>query len=1086
MRRFFVKVLPLLAGSLLLVMAVLAAAPFTEFGTRMLLRSIAGLLPVQVEYVGGSLAGKIELSKVYLDTDSVTMDLRDIEAQLQLSCLWNSRFCFSHLAAGTIDVSWDGGSWHSGATEVRGSVAGSTIVVDSLQSVDALLTLTRPEGAREKPEDSSITLPIDLLLHRVTLERAAWEIYGTRHQHESITLKGRWVDQLLQLEQLELANSELGVLQATGQVRFSGDWPFELESSVNWKGSPFLADVLPHFISGTEIQTDSLANVPLLSPWRFLASGTMAEQSLSGDVAISGLGYAGLQLSFNARHLSPDTGQEGRAQLLFDRIELRDPQTQSELVGTGELYFGERIRWQLSVQSHGFSLPAISEELQGQLAGSFESSGHFSGETWGVALGDIDLQGAINDLPARIAGQLNLNETGSLSAIDLDADLNGASLQVVSQEGSSRNLGLQLTVAELGRWLPGSSGSLSASGSLSPVFKLSRLRGKVRDFQWRDVGFKQGDLSGWVDLTDSRAFKLRTVIKDAVINAVPLIELSLSASGNAQQQTLQLDSTGGIAISLVGESELSLEDAKGSLVLGGDVSSMASLLAEGYELSSKLKLVLNADWRGDASSPVAGEVQLLQPELRREMLGGQISRVSWDSASLFFNTQGDSLRLTAQGIKDKKKILSMHVSLPAQKDSGLSGELALHQLDLEDMQAFAPTLIGLKGIVDGQISLSGTGQQLLGHGQIELVDGGFSVVDTPTPVEALQLQIKLQGDKAEIRGGLLLGGGKLDISGSLGYNPEPFVELTLLGERETLLFPPSTRLLLSHNIVLRATTDYLDVSGDLIVHEGVLEHEELPKGAIALSEDVVVVGYVGPQPRSFDLGMDVQVTIEEQFKVVGSVVDVTVGGNLHLLQERGRPLQLFGNLNVVGGELRAYGQHLKVKRGTVVFSGAPENPALDMRAERIIARENITVGVELNGTLEAPVLEVYSDPLLSNTESLSYLVRGRGLDAGAGADGTALAISMGASIVNQTGVLGNLDKLPGISGVEIGAEGTDDDTTATVSGYIGNRIYLSYGVGLYEPINVLTARLYLQTRLWLEVVSSLDNSLDLYYSFDIE
>lgn len=93
---------------------------------------------------------------------------------------------------------------------------------------------------------------------------------------------------------------------------------------------------------------------------------------------------------------------------------------------------------------------------------------------------------------------------------------------------------------------------------------------------------------------------------------------------------------------------------------------------------------------------------------------------------------------------------------------------------------------------------------------------------------------------------------------------------------------------------------------------------------------------------------------------------------------------------------------------------------------------------------------------------------------------------MGTSLVNQMGVLQELDKLPGINGIELGAEGTDDDTTATLSGYIGERIYLSYGVGLYEPINVLTARLYLQTRLWVEVVSSLENSIDLYYSFDIE
>jgi translocation and assembly module TamB len=234
------------------------------------------------------------------------------------------------------------------------------------------------------------------------------------------------------------------------------------------------------------------------------------------------------------------------------------------------------------------------------------------------------------------------------------------------------------------------------------------------------------------------------------------------------------------------------------------------------------------------------------------------------------------------------------------------------------------------------------------------------------------------------------------------------------------------------------------------------------------------------------MAMDVQVKIEDHFKVVGSVADVTVGGDLHLLQERGRPLQLFGNLNVVGGELSAYRQNLKVRRGTVAFSGVPENPALDMRAERIITSENLTVGLELTGTLEDPVLEVYSDPVMPTTETLSYLIRGRGLDVNAGADGTAFALSMGASIVNESGLLQKFDKIPGVNSIELSADGSDDDTLATVSGYIGSRIYLAYGIGLYEPISVLTARLYLQTRLWAEVVSSLENSLDLYYSFDID
>jgi len=263
----------------------------------------------------------------------------------------------------------------------------------------------------------------------------------------------------------------------------------------------------------------------------------------------------------------------------------------------------------------------------------------------------------------------------------------------------------------------------------------------------------------------------------------------------------------------------------------------------------------------------------------------------------------------------------------------------------------------------------------------------------------------------------------------------------------------------------------------------------LPVGAVALSDDVVNINYEGHRTArrpSFQIGMDVQVTIADEVEVVGSVVDVVVGGDLQLLQKRGQPLQLFGNLMAVDGELRAYKQSLRITRGTLTFTGAPENPTLDIRAERVIARDNVTVALELRGTLENPELVIDSDPVMPQTETLSYLVRGRGLDAGASSDGDALALSMGTSLVNQTGVLRSLDKVPGINNVELSAQGADDDTTATLGGYIGNRIYLSYGVGLYAPINVVTARLYLQTRLWMEVVSSLENSIDLYYAFDFE
>lgn len=1084
MKRLLLWFATAVAG-LLLVLGVLVAAPFTEFGTRMLLQSMAGYLPVKVKYASGSLMGGLQLSRVHLETETLSLEVLDVDAQLKLSCLWRRHICFEGLSAGVVDVVWDGGSWHSGKTLVQGSVVGSTIIVDSIHSADALLTLRESAGPDKSSGDTSVKLPVGLMVHKATLEGPAWDIYGSQYQHEFISFRGQWLEHVLELEQVEVGDKNLGVLNLSGQLTLSGEWPFELAARANWPDKLTLADVLEPFTVLAEAQSESLAGIALLQPWMVSVKGTAEEQTFSVETAANGLGYEALQLSLFGRHSASADAQSGQTQLIVDDLKLRDEKTDSDFSGSGELLLGEQTHWKLSAQSNGFSFPPSSAQRGGRLAGTFESEGSFAGDSWSVALSQINLQGQLNDLPARIEGQINVNELLQLSGTRLTANVNGADLQLTSRPEVAQGLDLQLSVAELGRWLPDSRGTLDITASISQDMKEAHGRASVQNFQWQEFAFKQGDLRGKLGLVEDYGFNLEAVFSELAFNSVQLESLDFSAVGSRHKHALQLVSRGDMNANLTGEGVFSAQGGN-TLSLAGEVSVHSPLLAEGYDLSGKLKLGLEADWNTEAAPRVAGELLLLKPELRKELGGGFYARESWDRASLQFKRQGEGIQLNVLGVKAGKNILRMSMTLPGQKEEELSGEIAFHQLDIQDLQAFVPTLSSLRGTVNGKVMLSGTGEHVLGHGEIELVDGSFAVLDNPTQFEAFQLQLTLQGDKADITGGLLLGGGQLDITGRLGYLPEAFIELQLIGERETLLFPPSVQLQVSHSLKVVAGPEHLDVTGELIVHEGVLEHEQLPEGGVALSEDVVLVGDIRPRLRPFDLAMNVQVTIENRFKVVGSVVDATVGGDLHLLQERRRPLQLFGNLNVVGGELRAYGEHLKVKQGTVAFSGAPENPTLDIRAERTIPSESITVGLELQGTLEDPILDVYSDPAMARTEVLSYLVRGRGLDSGAGADGAALALSMGASVINQTGALKKLDKLPGINSVEFGAEGANNDTTATVSGYIGNRIYLSYGVGLYEPINVLTARLYLQTRLWLEVVSSLENSLDLYYSFDIE
>jgi len=1003
----------LLATVLLLVGGIILA-PFTELGSRLIVHTATLFLPVEIDYSGGSLFGEIRLSRLRLETNELTLELHQVEAALDVSCLGRNTLCFESLSVGDIALHWQGGHWRNGATRARISLSRSQIVIEDLWATNAYLEIeeSAAQSPAQRPKLPLMSLPFDLVVKHLRLEQVQWKIYGQQYQQASISLGAHWSGTLLVLDEVQIDAEDGAVLQMEGDIRFSDDWPITLAGAAAWDDEIVLAKVLD--------LPEAFVDVSLLSPWKFSLDGTIAQQDFVIDAAIKGLGYQALQVTLQGRY-SPSG-------LVVDGIELRDHSSGSALQGRGELVIGETSHWTLSVESSHFVLPTISQQLSGQVGGQLTASGSYADVGWTVAVSDIDLSGDINDLPAHIAGRITVNEALRITDSDLQMEINGATL-------NTDGVDVSLVVDDLGLWLPDSSGRLALSARVMPGAQSVDFQAQLHDLVWRDFSLPWSEFGGTV------------------------------ARQQDERLTAHIDFT----------------------PLSADAA--ATLLPDNFILAGMLELSVDALWDIGSAPLVSGELRLAGGELRMDMGENQTANIAWDDALMRFDYSDTALQLFATIEKGGKTPLSLNLLLPAQTDGALGGEIFFTQLELQLFQPFFPALASLKGTLDGHIKLAGTAEQPLGYGVASVADGAFLLVGNPTTFEALQLQLTAQGNQLEVEGGLRVGEGDLEFLGSLVFSPEPLLELRLAGHELNLLFPPSTQVQVSHDIVLRATPDYLDLTGSLTVLRGVLEHEQLPVGAVALSDDVVNINYEGHRTArrpSFQIGMDVQVTIADEVEVVGSVVDVVVGGDLHLLQKRGQPLQLFGNLMAVDGELRAYKQSLKVTRGTLTFSGAPENPTLDIRAERVIARDNVTVALELRGTLENPELVIDSDPVMPQTETLSYLVRGRGLDAGASSDGDALALSMGTSLVNQTGVLRSLDKVPGINNVELSAQGADDDTTATLGGYIGNRIYLSYGVGLYAPINVVTARLYLQTRLWMEVVSSLENSIDLYYAFDFE
>lgn len=884
--------------------------------------------------------------------------------------------------------------------------------------------------------------------------------------------------------------------------------------------------------------TETLPDLALELPLQLRASGNLAGQSLEATATLLGAGHEALRLEAEVSH------RDQRLQI--DRLQLVDRASDSSLLIDGSGGYGAGLEWQLALRSSGFTLPALNGPLSGRLEGSLAMTGAARDQNWELALTELDLRGEVNGLPAHASGGLQLNNRDYVAAGELQVDINDAQLVVSRGQGNGATAALVVRIADLARWQKDGRGRILLEGELREEASRVALKGSVANLAWNGLAIDRGELQGDLALVAGGELDASLALEQVQVGDLALNTVRLLARGTYDAPRVELQSSGDIAgaVRVVARADNGQWSAEltssgidtplgplapeqpvainyyrdgraevaahcwqlpasrlcseewtlaasggGSARLEGDLALFAALLPQQLEVAGELVVAVTAQWEPATGVRASATLDSADGELTQFYAEGESASFRWESLQATLEQGGEGLAVSATLRREQQTALQVDLRLPAEREQELEGRIEVNRFQLAALRPFVPDLSHLAGVLAGNLRLAGTVSAPELFGRLQLSGAELGLHGNPTELKDIELAVDLNGDRASLEGGAMLGGGALALTGSAGLRPEPTLELQLKGQRNALLYPPSTRVEASPDLQLRVNADELVLRGEVQVHSGVLAYEQLPAGSVAISSDVVQVDYDGnPLTADAGLALDAQlrVRINDEFRVRGKDLKVTVGGDLSLEQSPGRPLQIFGNLNVIGGEFRAYGQRLLVRQGRISFTGLPENPELNLRAERDIPADDVTAGVVVSGTLEEPRLQVYSEPAMSQTEALSYLVRGRGLDSGAGADGTAMALSVGTGLVNQSAVVEGLNRLPGLRNVEFGTAGSDNETAATVSGYIGERIYVSYGVGLYEPVNALTARLYLQARLWLEVVSRLESSVDLYYSFDID
>jgi len=517
---------------------------------------------------------------------------------------------------------------------------------------------------------------------------------------------------------------------------------------------------------------------------------------------------------------------------------------------------------------------------------------------------------------------------------------------------------------------------------------------------------------------------------------------------------------------------------------------LLTLLTTPPPLTSDLRF--NADWNLRLADALDGHL-----ELRRQSgdLGWQEPRLPLGLSALTIDLDIVANRVNAHIAAAGTELGSLRAdgqaslaragagfSLP--RGAPLTWKAELEMPDLRLLKPFVP--LGMRA--DAQISarLSGSGSLAASRyaGWVNASRIRFTMPEEGIAITDGRLALELDDDRVRVQEGVLhSGSGRVVLSGEAQLR-NPQAGLRLRFEKFAASNRSDRRIIVSGDTRLNLDAKRLLLSGELTADRARLEMQAA--GRPVLGADVVIVGQP-PRPasasRRFPLALDLKLNLGSDFLFKGAGLDARLGGELRVVTVN-QVLRGEGGIQVEEGHYAAYGQKLNIERGILRFIGPIDNPGLDVLAVRKSA--TVTAGVQVRGTVRRPVVTLYSDPPLPDTEKLAWLVLGHGLDSGGQQEFALLQIAAGAllSQAESVGFQSRLAETLGIDSFDLRAGDGQNLASSVVSvgKRLSSRTQLSYEQSLDGLSQVVKVIYQLSPRVRLEAQAGQQSSIDAFYT----
>lgn len=721
----------------------------------------------------------------------------------------------------------------------------------------------------------------------------------------------------------------------------------------------------------------------------------------------------------------------------------------------------------LKLDASGLLRSAAEGEMQLRLDSLAAQSGRVQLQASGQVLPTLDAQAQLDaadlaDAWPGLQGQLRgaLSARGPLRQPRVTADLHGARLSyrtlrlatatLVADLDPRGRLDLDLQLRELDAGVDVGSATLGVHGPVGAHRISAGIDSKEGDFTLAAEGALDLARPAWTGrLLEARiapkklaAWQLEQPTA-LTLSATPSVEPTCLRAGEARAcLSLKRDKT-------VSRVDVALSDFA--------LSYLQPLLPSGAQVDVRLHASGFAEFGPAGLQDLHADVAT---EAGRWQLGG-LTPIELRPARLVVDDDGAGTRIDVD-----LPFASGALQLQARLAPGavfmerpLEGTLHADVPDLSWLPLINVEIGAASGHINGTLQLSGTLAEPHPRGRLALSDGTLKLVSPG--IELREIGVRVDADGAaplRIDGEASSGEGRVHLAGSVDPRRDPLaLDLTLRGENFQAAKTSDVRAWVSPDLRITLAEQNLKVTGSVTVPRAEITPKSLGDGSIAASSDEVLVGNdPGAQQRKdLHISADVTLKLGDKVHLEGFGLKTDLEGSVQAIEQPGLVTRARGEIRLVDGHYKAYGQDLNIETGRLIFTGgAVTEPGLELRATRK-PTEDITVGLQVRGTLNRPDFKLFSTPPMPQDQQLGWLILGRPINQTTSATDKAMVGNAATSLGLAGGewLAGRLGSKIGIDEVSVGAKPgqTNDQAMFTVGKYLSPKLFIAYGVGLFQP-----------------------------------